>query len=859
MPSRVEIKVVASAHLRRTAAEHAVDGSRDVAAAAVAVRLHRVDNVAAFGESARKLEKFETPERDAVLMSGGTTRVVAWDQAFAFTESIGRPEELVATFKVSEGEEAIGEASASLEGLGDARLRESWLPLRTSDMESDIALDKGFLHVVLLYVATPRVEVCVRDGDGYFGTQHDMARVQMTAIGLVASSGSPRADGTVMVERQIAVFGTRSMGGLPNPQWEQTFVVPELADAQLVLEFESTCGDAVVGKARLSFEELPAEALCDATITTENGTTTAVCLCLRSGTAPDMVGLASEDFLEAIDDLDDGEVTATLSELGAEIPEDATANAQRQRLRLLYGPRELRLSVRRIVGEDSELPSLGHSVATTPISQLQPPVRQQRDVCAIFVCEKLNPILDHHHGVAYAVMKRTVLRPDFVEESTASGFVHKSAAGHVEAGTTVRVTQVRLGHDGRVHCHVVGKNLHARVQGSSVVEGWAAAEDKQGQPYLRPIPPEVMFTPVEMHVHDSTVIVQPPLSAAGESSAMLKLRLDQLYAWETTIDGGGFCFRLSEGDADVGLVDRAAFRMRGSEGQQLVRLLDRAIRRRRDAGMRHAGLHFCTSALDPASGMSVAVNPMRRNFAVGFAVVVAAQSDRSASVSPIVEMLEHALYTVTTVDNLESAVEQCGRTSSDVDGKRGLLLVRQGFKCFATANDASEFDELGALATAGKLPKGVAVVVVLAKGAGATSITDGALRELVTSPHNKLAVLVEPVQAGEIAQLCWLLPSPQLRRSLDTSKISGEWKVALGSSQQLKDKLTKPLQRKVGGKKTRFVDKENNLDLNLCYITKTCIAMGLPADTTEGLIRNNIKEVARFFDIRHPVSSPHYS
>jgi hypothetical protein len=850
MPRRVEVRVVAAAHLRATAA-------------AVAVRLHRVECASAFGKSARKLEKFETPELAAVLAGGGTSRVVAWDQTFTFSADIGRPEELVATFKASEGGEAIGEASASLEGLGDARPRETWLPLRRSDTESDVALDKGFLRVVLLYVATPRVEVRVREGNGYFGAKDDAAHVDVKAIGLTEPLGSPGAgSGAAMVEQLDSEFSTRSVGGLPNPQWEQTFVVAEVADAQLVLEFEGTCGQCSLGKARLAFEDLPAAARCDATITCEGAAETAVALHLRTGVAPDMVGLAAEDFLEAIDDLSDGEVTETLRELGSEIPPDSTADTRRQRLRLLYGPRELHLSVRRVVSEDDELPTLAHAAAaTTPLSQLRAPAHQQRDVCGIFVCERLTPIVDHHRGVAYAVMKRTALRPDFVveEPAAAGGFVRRTAAGYVEEGTTVRVTQVRLGRDGRVQCRVVGKSLASQARGSpGIVEGWAAAEDARGVACLRPISGTI-FTPVEMHLNGSTVTVQPVLSPTGTSTAVLKLRLEQLYAWETTEDGSGFCFRLSEGDADAGLVDRASFRMRGSEGHDLMRLLDSTIRRQRDAGARYAGSNFCTSALAPTSAMSVAVNPLRRDFTVGFAAVVKS----SQIAAPIVEMLQQVRYTVISVDTLASAVEQLRSSSSGGDRTRGLLVLQHD--CNEAAGGGDNFGELVALSVAGKLPESVVVVTVLPVGSAAETPQS----EIGCSLCNRLEVLVEPVQVAEVAQLCWLLPPPQVRlppgvqrsastplaRQLTASKVTGEWKEGLGSSQQLRDKLTKPLQRAVGGKKTRYVDKENNIDLNLCYITKTCIAMGLPADATEGLIRNNIKEVARFFDLKHPVST----
>eukprot|EP01044_Picomonas_judraskeda_P006624 COSAG03_NODE_669_length_6368_cov_57.753390_1_plen_328_part_10 len=303
------------------------------------------------------------------------------------------------------------------------------------------------------------------------------------------------------------------------------------------------------------------------------------------------------------------------------------------------------------------------------------------------------------------------------------------------------------------------------------------------------------------------------------------------------------------------------------------------------------------------------VNALRRDFTVGFAVVVRGreteserQSERGrdlAALSPTVELLQQALYTVIPADDLASGLEQL-RSSCGGGATRGLLVVQHG--CSGDADGSGEFEELVALSAAGKLAEGVAVVAVLPEGSAAGV----ALRERARSARIRLEVLAEPVQAAEVAQLCWLLPPPEVRlppgvphsggaplvRQLSASKVTGEWKDGLGSAQQLRDKLTKPLQRAVGGKKTRFVDRENSLDLNLCYITKTCIAMGLPAgpsvclsvclplclpaslalslwsglslclcfhcvhcvraDATEGLIRNNIKEVARFFELRHP-------
>jgi hypothetical protein len=816
MSRRVEIKVVAAAHLRT--AEPALSGSREVAAASVAVRLHAVEHSEAYGSSAaRKLEKFEIPEVAAVLAGGGAARVVAWDQTFTFTANLGRPDELIATFKVrNEDGQAVGEASASLQDLGDARPRETWLPLRLSDVDSEVALDRGFLRVVLLYASTPRIEVSVREGVGWFGAEHDAARVDLRAISLTAQPGSPRAGGAPLVERLASQFRTRDAGGLPNPQWEQAFVVAELsAPAQVVLEFEGTCGDVSLGKARLAFEDLPSEVRCDATVTAPSGAETAVSLRLHGGhdgrsaaaaPEPDTVGLAPQDFAEAIDDLDDAEVAETLRELGAELPPDATtsaADARRQRLRLLYGPRELRLSVTRILTETGELPALEHTPGTTPLGRLQAPAHQQREVCAIFVCERLSPVVDHHHsgGVSYAVIKRTALRPDFVEKKpgggggSAGGFVHLTAAGYAEAGTTVRVAEVRMDQDGLVHCRVIGKSAH---NPAGKIEGWAAAEDSQGAACLRPITAS-MFTPVEMHVNGATgtVTVQPRLSAAGEQSALLRLQLAQLYAWETTSNGAGFCFRLSEGDAEAGLLDRATFRMRGSEGLDLAQLLDRTIRQRRDAGARYAGSRFCASALDPSSGASVAVNPLRRDYTVGFAVVAAASAAASAAIAPL---LREALYTVTSADSIGAAVGEVDAAAAAAAGGGGGGGGAEGAGLLVVHHSCTDgFAELAAMTAADRLLEHVVIVAVLPPGTDPAALTadsgsgggGGVLNELSHSSRHKLVVLVEPLQVADTAQLCWLLQPPHLRlppgmqrsgstplsRQLTTSKVSGQWKV----------------------------------------------------------------------------------
>jgi hypothetical protein len=67
-------------------------------------------------------------------------------------------------------------------------------------------------------------------------------------------------------------------------------------------------------------------------------------------------------------------------------------------------------------------------------------------------------------------------------------------------------------------------------------------------------------------------------------------------------------------------------------------------------------------------------------------------------------------------------------------------------------------------------------------------------------------------------------------------------------------KLARSLRKLVGSNKRRY--QKDGFDLDLTYVTPSCIAMSLPAEGGEANYRNSLEDVARFFRVKHPGMSP---
>ena len=92
------------------------------------------------------------------------------------------------------------------------------------------------------------------------------------------------------------------------------------------------------------------------------------------------------------------------------------------------------------------------------------------------------------------------------------------------------------------------------------------------------------------------------------------------------------------------------------------------------------------------------------------------------------------------------------------------------------------------------------------------------------------------------------LTQPQLNKIYDLKVLTEE---ALAKTVKNKNSSVDIVKTLVSKKKFRFC--YDGYDLDLTYITTNIIAMGFPSSLLEGLYRNPVEEVQRFFNTRHPL------
>jgi hypothetical protein len=364
-----------------------------------------------------------------------------------------------------------------------------------------------------------------------------------------------------------------------------------------------------------------------------------------------------------------------------------------------------------------------------------------------------------------------------------------------------------------------------------------------------------------------------------------------------------------DGSPDGGDGIDVYFSMSATDALALRTTLGRILRCRLPVGGRAAARGRYPSVFrDGGTSDGMSANPLRTGESLGTVVLGAPLPlpTGGGSRSLLLRMLRKARFHTVVCDSLEAALvaaQEQPTASADLDPvwkRRSLLLLHQD--CPGAADlpqlcrQIEQHTSLSGLTPRqhgdlGDVRVVLPVAVVLsndfvtagpAAGSprGSTRWTPVSRAKTTQAIEMLRAagvsqVLRSPLISEDVAQLSWLLQSgtgdgrrttgrraaAAGARRAATGGGGGDWmsswdagRVAKGlkAKQHLTDKLAKPMQRLVGGSKARFVDKARNFDLNLCYITQSCIAMGLPAASTEGLIRNNIKEVSRFFEAYHP-------
>eukprot|EP01052_Picozoa_sp_SAG31_P017554 SAG31_NODE_1205_length_9395_cov_3.282272_2_plen_501_part_00 len=328
----------------------------------------------------------------------------------------------------------------------------------------------------------------------------------------------------------------------------------------------------------------------------------------------------------------------------------------------------------------------------------------------------------------------------------------------------------------------------------------------------------------------------------ARQNAMHRYRLDAIDCWQMVGDGQGLCM-LCEGRADRMLLLRME---QASDGKKLAELLHRVVRQRCSISGWVSKSKFIslTDCSAPDVARLIPANPLRHSTTdhVLVASADAAQSLYGNSSQQLFDLLRQLGYRLTTTIGVANAAQRWQRRTAESH--------RDDFCLFVSYLPTEQFEMEALRDIVGQVGKASTVVLP-----HKTALVPSWLKT------SGARILCAPVQPAEVAHLGWRALS--FREHEDDGYIDKddvfvkELLLAVDRSRHVEqdnsvlDKLAKPVQRLVGGTKTRFVDPKHNFDLNLCKITENCIAMGLPAEKSEGIYRNNIREVSRFFDTYH--------
>lgn len=406
----------------------------DGGAVTASVRLHTEANE-------KNLTKVRTGEQLARVGAGGTGHGsnVQWGDQFTFGQGVPAAHATRLTLKVTTtGSGSVGEVTISFaQHIADGRPHDLWLPLRRSRHSSEADLDRGWIHVVVLYSVLPRLQVTVVAGSELCAAHsrdplppvrvvvRKLARCpavgadgQQAQVGVGGGSGGGIHTASPTLT-EVEFTSRPNLGHFPAPVWGDTFSLPATAGggADEMLELECLAAGVSLGRAKRSFGSL------------RQHTTFEL---LQADMLPQLAaGLEFSDYQEAICATEDfDELHALVTELGLDVAFPLSVRAMQLQLQSHYSSPKLHVEVRHVMAEPDWMADslvIEHTGCPEPLAR---PV-------GVVMARRIPPIL----GAAerYRTLQTASVRSTFQIDSAAP------LMRVIHPGATLQIAELRLG------------------------------------------------------------------------------------------------------------------------------------------------------------------------------------------------------------------------------------------------------------------------------------------------------------------------------------------------------------------------------------------------------------------------------